>query len=172
MEYWDVYDEYRRPTGRVRARGEDFLPGEYHQVVSVCVFGMDGRMLIQKRADCKKQWPGRWDISMIGNAVAGEDARQAARRELREELGIDVDFTHRRPNLTLTYQCGFNDYFLIRQDLDISRLRLQEDEVAAAAWADRDQVRQRLAERLFIPYYPAVIDLFFEMQVGYMYMLK
>jgi isopentenyl-diphosphate delta-isomerase len=50
----------------------------------------DGRLLVHRRADDKDIWPGRWDVAAGGVVAAGEEWDDAARRELAEELGIDV----------------------------------------------------------------------------------
>jgi 8-oxo-dGTP pyrophosphatase MutT (NUDIX family) len=49
-----------------------------------------GRLLVHRRADDKDIWPGRWDVAAGGVVTAGETWDAAARRELAEELGIDV----------------------------------------------------------------------------------
>ena len=89
MERWDLLDENGRPTGERMVRGEPIRPGRYHRVVHVWVMDSTGRLLIQKRAPFLRLMPGEWTVTS-GSAVAGEDSRQAAARELGEELGIHV----------------------------------------------------------------------------------
>lgn len=62
-----------------------------HRAVSIAVFGSDGRLLVHRRADTKDIWPGRWDIAAGGVVSAGEHYDDAARRELEEELGVQVE---------------------------------------------------------------------------------
>jgi 8-oxo-dGTP pyrophosphatase MutT (NUDIX family) len=50
----------------------------------------DGHLLVHRRAADKDIWPGRWDVAAGGVVTAGETWEDAARRELAEELGIDV----------------------------------------------------------------------------------
>ena len=63
VEYLDMYDEDRRPTGQVVERFGGFPDGGLHMVVHVCIFDRQGRMLIQRRQETKAAWPGRWDLS-------------------------------------------------------------------------------------------------------------
>ena len=91
MELVDLYDRERVPLGKTAERYGKKGPGEYRIVVHVCVFDRQGRMLVQQRAPGKRIWPGRWDVSAAGGVDAGETSRQAAEREFREELGIDLD---------------------------------------------------------------------------------
>ena len=78
-----MYDEDRRPTGETVERYGSFPAGGLHVVVHVCIFDREGRLLIQRRQETKAAWPGRWDLSAGGCALAGETSRQAAARETR-----------------------------------------------------------------------------------------
>ena len=109
-----MYDEERRPTGETAERFGGFPDGGLHLVVHVCVFDRQGRMLIQRRQETKAAWPGRWDLSAGGCALAGESSRQAASRETREELGFDPALEGVRPALTVNFSRGFDDHLLHR----------------------------------------------------------
>ena len=88
LEYNDIYDENRNPTGRVHQRGTPWKAGEYGVVVCVWVYDGRGHLLLTKRAK-GKSFAGTWENS--GGAVkAGESSRQAIARELFEETGIQA----------------------------------------------------------------------------------
>ena len=166
MEVWDTYNANREKTGKM-IRGAAFEKGALHLVVHVCLFGPDGRMLIQQRQKDKQGWPGFWDITVGGSAVAGEDAQTAASRELNEELGIRVDLTGVRPNLTVNFDHGFDDIFLVEKDVKLSETVLQAEEVQNVKWATREEIRQMITDHTFIPYYPSFIDLIFDSKARY-----
>jgi isopentenyldiphosphate isomerase len=63
-------------------------PGLIHRVVHVLVFNKKGELLLQKRSQKKDIAPGKWDTSVGGHVTPGEDVLAAARREMKEELGI------------------------------------------------------------------------------------
>lgn len=167
MELWDVYDRDRVKTGKTMLRGAEFEEDAYHLVVHVCVFGSDGRMLIQQRQPFKEGWPNFWDVSVGGSAVAGEDAPTAASRELFEELGVKIDLTGVRPHLTVNFDHGFDDFFLVEKDVEVSELKFQYEEVQGAKWATREEIRAMIDEGTFIPYRKALIDLLFEARLQY-----
>ena len=167
MEIWDIYNADRQKTGKTMVRGAAFESGAYHLAVHVCVFGSDGRMLIQQRQSDKKDWPDLWDISVGGSAIAGENAAEAAERELYEELGIRVDLTGIRPNLTFNFSNGFDNFFLIEKDVAISEPVLQAEEVKDAKWATRDEIKQMMTDGIFVPYHPSLIDLLFEARMRF-----
>jgi 16S rRNA (adenine1518-N6/adenine1519-N6)-dimethyltransferase len=61
-----------------------------HRAVHVFIFNPLGEVLLQKRSRWKDRHPLVWDSSAAGHVEAGEDYDTTARRELQEELGIDI----------------------------------------------------------------------------------
>jgi isopentenyldiphosphate isomerase len=62
--------------------------GIVHRVVRIYLYNADGNLLIQRRADHIGSNPGKWTESVAGHVDAGETYRQAAEREMKEELNI------------------------------------------------------------------------------------
>jgi 16S rRNA (adenine1518-N6/adenine1519-N6)-dimethyltransferase len=60
-----------------------------HRAIHVLVFNKRGEAFLQKRSIWKDTHPGKWDSSAAGHVDAGESYEDAARRELREEIGIE-----------------------------------------------------------------------------------
>ena len=167
MELWDVYDVDRKKTGRTMVRGEAFADGDYHLVVHVCIFNSKGEMLIQQRQPFKEGWPNLWDISVGGSAVQGDSSQTAAEREVLEELGIKLDLQGIRPHFTFNFDRGFDDIYLIEKNIDLSELNLQYEEVQNAKWATKEEILQLIDKEEFIPYYPSLINLFFDTRKKY-----
>ena len=161
MERFDLYTEDRKKTGKTMIRGDAVPEGLYRMVVHVCVFEPEGRMLIQQRQPFKQGWSGMWDITVGGSAVAGDSSRSAAERETREELGLDIDLTDVRPSLTLYWEHGFDDYYLLTRKLDPESLQLQYEEVQAVRWATREDILAMIDDGRFIPYDKGLIELLF-----------
>ena len=65
-------------------------PGFYHKPAWIWFYNSKGEILVQKRAMCKKKFPGLWDMSCAGHVDAGETSKQGAIREAKEEIGVDV----------------------------------------------------------------------------------
>ena len=113
----------------------------------------------------KDAFPGFWDLSAAGGVAAGETGRQGAEREVREELGYHLDLTGVRPSVTVNYDGGFDDFYLVvRDDVNVSQLQLQEEEVAAARWASQEEVRAMLERGEFVPYPASFLEFLFEMR--------
>lgn len=71
----DKLEAHRRPTR--------------HLAFSVVLFADDGRVLLQRRADGKYHFAGRWSNTCCSHPRPGEPLRAAGRRRTREELGLD-----------------------------------------------------------------------------------
>lgn len=161
MELWDIYDENRIKTGRTMKRGEPMKSGDHHMVVHVCVFNSKGEMLIQQRQPFKEGWSNMWDITVGGSAVSGDSSRSAAEREVMEEIGLKIDLDGIRPVMTVNFDVGFDDFYVLTQDVDISALKLQYEEVQTVKWADMDEVKAMIDDGRFIPYHKGFIELLF-----------
>ena len=105
-----------------------------------------------------------WDISIGGGIVAGETPNEAATRELKEELGIDFDFSNLRPSLTFNFNNGFDDYFIIKKDIDVQNLTLQDKEVQGAEWASLEKIKLLTENNKFIPYKNGFMELLFNLK--------
>ena len=88
-EQFDIVDERDVVIGRATRTEVHGDPTLIHRVVHVLVFNSTGRLFLQLRAPDKDVQPNRWDTSVGGHVDAGERYDDAARREMREELGID-----------------------------------------------------------------------------------
>ena len=167
MEKWDLYDRNRYKKGKQLFRGEAMKQDEFHLVVHVCIFNSNGQMLIQQRQPFKEGWPNLWDLTCGGSAVAGDTSQQAASRELFEELGVHYDFEKMRPQFTINFERGFDDYYLIEYEIDLNDLTLQTEEVQAVKWASKEEILELIEKDKFIPYYESIIAFLFESRNHY-----
>ena len=152
FEKWDIIDEHGNLSGRTVLRGNVRLkPGEYHLVVHIWVVSSDGKILIQRRSDTKKLMPGEW-AATGGAAISGEDSFTAAQRELFEELGIMSDKTTLKKALRLKRRNSLLDIWFIKSDVDTSKLKLQESEVAEAKWVTAEELKEMVKNEEFHNY--------------------
>ena len=161
MELFDLYTRDRVRTGRTMVRGDKVPEGLYRLVVHVCIFDPEGRMLIQQRQPFKKGWSNMWDITVGGCAVAGDTSQAAAEREVREEIGLELDLQDERPTMTTTFEGGFDDYYVLTRDVDLSSLHLQYEEVQTVRWAEKEEILRMIDDGQFISYEKSLIELLF-----------
>ena len=163
MEKWDLYTLDRVKTNRVITRGDDIPKNLYHLVVHVCIFNAKNQMLIQQRQSFKEGWPNMWDLTVGGSAMIGENSRQAAMREVAEELGLKIDLENTSPVITKYFSEGFDDIYILEKEIDISKLILQYEEVQAVKWAGIEEILDMIGLKKFIPYDESFIHFLFHL---------
>ncbi len=164
MELWDIYDKDRTRTEKTMERGGAFGDDSYHLVIAGCLFNSEDKMLIQQRQPFKDGWPNMWDITIGGSALAGESSHIAAERELFEEIGYAADLANERPYLTINFDTGFSDFYIINDDINIEDLTLQYEEVKTVKWAGKEEIMQLIYDDKFIPYHMSLIGMIFDMR--------
>jgi isopentenyl-diphosphate delta-isomerase len=88
--------------------------GALHRAFSVFAFNPAGELLLQRRALGKYHSGGLWTNSACGHPRPGEATEDAARRRLREEMGIECG--ELRPAGILRYRAELAD--LVENELD------------------------------------------------------
>lgn len=88
-EWFDVVDEQDKVLRQER-RSVVHAQSLIHRAIHVLVFDDKGRIFLQKRSMKKDQNKGLWCNACAGHVDAGEDYPSAARREFKEELGVDA----------------------------------------------------------------------------------
>ena len=161
MEMLDLYTRDRVRTGKIIPRGTKVPDGFYRLVIHVCIFNSKKQMLIQQRQSFKNGWSNMWDLSVGGSASSGDSSQMAAQREVLEEIGYNIDFEDLRPSLTINFNSGFNDIYIIQQDLELSKLKLQYEEVKDAKWATLDEIKSMIDDNTFVPYHHSFIEMLF-----------
>ena len=111
-----------------------------------------------------------WDVTVGGSAMIGENSRQAAMREVAEELGLKIDLENIPPVITKYFSEGFDDIYILEKEIDISKLTLQYEEVQAVKWAGIEEILDMIGLKKFIPYDESVIQFLFHLhQVNSLY---
>ena len=90
-EYFDVLNEKGEYIGKTETREKCHKEGLWHKAVVVFIINSKSQVLLQKRSANKKMWPNMWDITAGGHVLTGEFGFQAAIRECKEELGIELN---------------------------------------------------------------------------------
>ena len=158
MELWDIYTIDRKKTGRTMVRDVwNLQPGEYHITVLVLVQRPDGTFLITQRVLDKPWAGGHWEIPG-GGVLAGETPEEAAKREVREETGLDVSavpgeviWSYRRDNPD-EKDNYFVDVYRFILDFAPEDIRLQVEETAGFKIATAEEIRALGEAGIFLHY--------------------
>ena len=146
----DVLTAVGEPTGAIVDKAEAHRTGAWHRAAHLWIVTPQHRVLLQRRALTKENWPGRWDVSVAGHVSAGESAAEAAVREAHEELGLRLSASDLQHVGTFPQQCVLNggtyvdneihEIFVARMDIDPAALRLDGEEVAEVTLVTLDEL--------------------------------
>jgi isopentenyldiphosphate isomerase len=151
LEQFDICNARKEKTGELGTRGIALAAGQFRFVVHVIIFDSAcEKVLIQKRREDKEAWPGYWDFTAGGSAIAGEEIHEAAERELFEEIGLKLDLSNTASRLTISFHEGWDEIYLIKQDVKLTDLVLQAEEVSEVRWATEEELRQLISAGQFV----------------------
>lgn len=93
-ELWQLYDEQGVPLkSKGCTKAQAFSRGLLHGAAHVWIWRVKNgttEVLLQKRASSKPTWPNCFDISAAGHIRLDETPLDAALREIKEEVSLDV----------------------------------------------------------------------------------
>ncbi len=158
QEMIDVYDHDRRRTGLTIARDGAFLhEGQYMLYVLALIEDASGRFLITQRSLDKHWGAGWWEVTG-GGVRAGESSLEAVRREVPEEVGLDVGELDASPvysyeNVDLTRGDNyFVDIYHLRLDFSEQDVSLVDGEAIAFRLATWDEIGELAQSGTFLHY--------------------
>jgi 8-oxo-dGTP pyrophosphatase MutT (NUDIX family) len=148
----NLYDENRFVVGTVsreRMRAENL----WHGCATIIVRSVDGsRVYVHRRTDTKDIFPGLYDCTAGGVIDAGENPDEAAERELREELGVEVPLKKLFISQYVDDRTRYHVWvYEARTDGPFTH---QPEEVAWGGWMDLAELRVKIED----PDWPLVPD--------------
>ena len=143
-ELWDLYDKDKNKLNKIVKRGDKLNDDEYHLVVNSWIKNDKNEFLITRRSP-NKPHPLMWECTG-GSAIMGEESIDAAIREVKEELGIDVDKNDAKYiGSTLRYypNCpDILDVWVFKSNTDIDQVTIQKEEVVDVMWASKERIME------------------------------
>ena len=147
MELVEKFNNKREALNKVEER-YTCIDGEYRQSMHVWIMDETGKFLIQKRSPNKKIAPGVWSITG-GGVDIGETTLQTVFRECDEELGLKVKEENLELMMTTKTKYSFVDIYLLKQNIDISKLVLQEEEVSDVKLVSKAELYKMIKDNNF-----------------------
>ncbi len=134
-EKLDVYNIDKKRTGKVieRKQGVTLNNGEYIISVQCWIVNSEGKILLTQRS-LNKNNGGKWEPTG-GLVISGETSKQGIKRELKEEIGLDIEDDKIRlikeiveENEKLNF---FRDIYLIKEDINLDELSFNDEVIDA-----------------------------------------
>ena len=134
-EKLDVYNIDKKRTGKVieRKQGVTLNNGEYIISVQCWIVNSEGKILLTQRI-LNKNNGGKWEPTG-GLVISGETSKQGIKRELKEEIGLDIEDDKIRlikeiveENENLNF---FRDIYLIKEDINLDELSFNDEVIDA-----------------------------------------
>jgi isopentenyl-diphosphate delta-isomerase len=136
-----LLDEAGRATGTAPKVPSHHGDTPLHLAFSCYLTDAAGRVLITQRAHGKASFPSVWTNSCCGHPAPGEGLREAVRRRVPDELGLEpgeltLVLPEFRYRATAANGVVENELCPVVRATAAGDLRLDPDEVAAAEWRD------------------------------------
>lgn len=159
-EYFDIYDINRNKTGKIIKRGDRMNDDEYHLFVQVWILNSKGKFLVQQRSKYVKN-PLVW-CSNGGNVVASEESFDCARREILEELSLDINNLKGGLFDSRIYkedgQNYFCDSYLYVFDGKIRTIKFQVEEIRRLKYMKMKKIKSLMSKGKFFIYDEDYLD--------------
>lgn len=151
MELWDLYTENRIKTGETHVRGNPIPKDRYHLVINVWIKNFEGKYLISKRSKTKLVYPLKFET--VGGAVLkGENSLEAALREVKEEVGVELNpemgklvYSEVRKTLDGIVFSDIRDVWLFNYNGVVDLKNATTDEVESVKWMTTAEIYELYA---------------------------
>jgi isopentenyl-diphosphate delta-isomerase len=121
--------------------------GLQHRGVHVFLFTADGKMLVQKRSADRAASPSALDCSVSEHIKAGESYLEAARRGIKEEMGVDgIEI---KPLIKFRMNYGINDNeisTLYEGTVDPAKVKFDPIEIEEIYYFNLDELQEMIQE--------------------------
>ena len=149
MELLAVYDNNGNITNKKIVRGNKNIVLSHNEHVAVAVIFIEnrkGEFLIQKTSKEK----GSIYSSTGGHILFNETPIDAIKREVYEELGVDISNDDIKELGYLLYDIPIRFIFYLKKDIDLKEIKLQKDEVELVKYISRNKVNELIKEKTFL----------------------
>ena len=144
MELIEIVDKQGDFTGEIIEKEEAHDKNLLHNEISVFIINNNKQILLQKRAASKRFGANKWGLCS-GHVDAGETLENAALREMKEEVGLDVSkedlhslgeklFIIGNTNSHITY------HFYTKTNKEETEFIIQKEELSQVKWFDIDVI--------------------------------
>lgn len=139
-------------------RGTSLKSNRFIMIAAVLLLNSRGNIVLQKIAEHKK-YGGLWTYSAAGHVDAGEDYKTAAKRELKEEMGVSAEIEQEvavSPVIRGGRKIAYHHVFIAHSDSEIVPDKSEAAEIREISLTDLKKEIARCPEQFFDAFLMAV----------------
>ena len=143
-EKLDIYDENRIKTGKIIERKEN-IPLEKNELVLAVqcwIINNKNEILLTQRKN-EKKYGGMWEPTS-GLVTSGENSIQGIKRELKEEIGVEIEDKDLKLLKTVIGERTIRDIYIINKNIDIGDIRFNDGEVINAKYVTAEELKKMI----------------------------
>ena len=143
-EKLDIYNENKIKTGKIIERKEEVTieKNEFVLAVQCWIINTKNEILLTKRK-LDKKFGGMWEPTS-GLVKSGEDSIQGIKRELKEEIGIEIEDKELKLLKTVKGEETIRDIYIINKDIALEDIKFNDGEVINAKYVTIEEFEKML----------------------------
>lgn len=140
--------------------------GILHRAFLAMVFDVSGKLVLARRSEKKRLWPGFWDGTVASHLLSGEDYAGASKRRLSEEIGLEAASV--KYLFKFRYKVGYKDIGTEHEicavtalyGVDAGKLRPDSSEISEIRLIGPDELVKelRLNGHAFAPWFVLAVE--------------
>ncbi len=141
-EFVDVYDENKVKTGKIINRNDKDKLSENEFTLSVHCWIVNSKneiLITQRNRNLNRG--GMWEDTH-GGVKTGETSLEGMIRELKEELGINIEENELILVKTLKRKKVFRDCYVVFKDILVDSINFNDDEVMACKFVSIEEFKE------------------------------
>lgn len=143
-ELVDVYDKNRNITGKIISRRDISIlkNDEYIITVHCFIINSSNQILLTQRSFNKNRG-GKWEETHRGLRT-GEKSVEGIKRELQEEIGINVQANDLKLIKILKRKNKFRDIYILKKDIPLYSLKYNDCEVMNCKYVSLNEFKSMI----------------------------
>ena len=169
-EKLDVYNYKRIKTGKIIERNENAILDKCDYILAIQCWIINAKCeILLTRRKLDKVHGGMWEPTG-GLVQSGENSIQATKRELNEEIGINIferelKFIKEKIDKSDRHNV-FRDEYVIKKDININELKFNDGEVIDAKYVTIEVLKDMIQKGECFEWLGYFIDLYKELKIN------
>jgi 8-oxo-dGTP pyrophosphatase MutT (NUDIX family) len=154
MELEDLYDNNFNKLNKTIRRRIDEIPNNCYVMMSYVLIKNNNKYLLEQateRSNNTLAIPG-------GHILAGEDSLTGLKRELKEELNLEIDNIKHLDTFIYPYNSYIFNIYLIEDIIDIDKIIYDLNEVVNINWYSKDEILNKIKENKINKGYAYILE--------------